>query len=512
MTADIPIGPFLTPHLRRAVVIGPGVLAVGAAVLTSGGPFPLLVLGRLLIGVGHAVGMVAGLTAILHYRTGPSLASALNAYEFSAMIGILCGTVLIGVLPSGLAWNWALLATCAPQLIGLLALPALLRTLPRYPSAGPRPLFARQAAAGPDARVTSITPAAGLAFVAGGSIAVAYSTVEQFSIPLRGSREFGLERAGVARLLLVMQIFDIAALLPLGVLADRRGARGRLGGGARRDEPPLPRARKETIMNYADYHHLTFDRKPHGVLLITINRPEVMNATNARLHWELTQVWLTVDADPEVRVALVTGAGKAFSAGGDLSLVEEMAGNPAAAARTMREASDLVYNMINLDKPVVSAINGAAVGAGLVVALLADVSIIAETARLTDGHTRLGVAAGDHAAIVWPLLCGMAKAKYYLLTADFLDGREAERIGLVSLCVPAAEVLPRALDIAGKLAQGSQLSIRWTKRALNNWLRQAGPIFDQSLALEMLTFMHPDVREGARALREKRAPAFPSAR
>src|SRR5438552_3227659 len=297
--------------------------------------------------------------------------------------------------------------------------------------------------------------------------------------------------------------------LPRG--APRRGPRpdphGCLGRGACPDGPALPPARKETTMNYADYRHLVFDLKPNGVLVITINRPEVMNATNARLHWELTQVWLTVDADPQVRVALVTGAGKAFSAGGDLSLVEEMAGNPDAMARTMREASDLVYNMINLDKPVVSAINGAAVGAGLVVALLADVSIISATARLTDGHTRLGVAAGDHAAIIWPLLCGMAKAKYYLLTADFLDGQEAERIGLVSLCVPADQVLPKAVDVAGKLAQGSQLSIRWTKRALNNWLRQAGPIFDQSLALEMLTFMHPDVREGARAIREKRAPA-----
>lgn len=265
-------------------------------------------------------------------------------------------------------------------------------------------------------------------------------------------------------------------------------------------------------MNYSDYRHLAFDLKPNGVLLITLNRPEVLNATNARLHWELTQVWLTVDADPKVRVALVTGAGKAFSAGGDLEMVEEMAGDPAAVARTMREASDLVYNMINLDKPVVSAINGVAVGAGLVVALLADVSIISESARLTDGHTRLGVAAGDHAAIVWPLLCGMAKAKYYLLTSDFLDGREAERIGLVSLCVPADRVMERAWDVADKLAQGSQPSIRWTKRALNNWLRQAGPIFDQSLALEMLTFMQPDVREGVRAIREKRAPAFPSAR
>ena len=130
-----------------------------------------------------------------------------------------------------------------------------------------------------------------------------------------------------------------------------------------------------------------------------------------------------VDADPKTRAVVVTGAGKAFSAGGDLSLVEDMAGNPEALARTMREASDLVYNMINLDKPVVSAINGVAVGAGLVVALMADVSIIAENARFTDGHTRLGVVAGDHAAILWPLLCGMAKAKYYLLTADFIDGK-----------------------------------------------------------------------------------------
>jgi enoyl-CoA hydratase len=264
-------------------------------------------------------------------------------------------------------------------------------------------------------------------------------------------------------------------------------------------------------MDYADYRHLLFERQPSGVLLVTLNRPEALNATNERMHWELTQVWRTIDADPAVRVALVTGAGKAFSAGGDLAMVEHMAGNAEAVGRTMREASDLVYAMLDLDKPVVSAINGVAVGAGLVVALLADVSIIAETARLTDGHTRLGVAAGDHAAIVWPLLCGMAKAKYYLLTCDFIDGREAERIGLVSLCVPPDRLMPRAREVAEGLAAGSQPALRYTKRALNNWLRQAGPIFDQSLALEMLTFMGDDVREGARAIREKRPPRFPSA-
>src|SRR6058998_1348698 len=247
------------------------------------------------------------------------------------------------------------------------------------------------------------------------------------------------------------------------------------------------------MIDYKEYQHLLFERRPNGVLLITLNRPEVLNATNDRLHWELTQIWLTIDRDKDTRVAVVTGAGRAFSAGGDMDMVERNATDPRRLATTLKEASDLVYNMINLDKPVVSAINGVAVGAGLVVALLADVSIAAENARITDGHTRLGVAAGDHAAIIWPLLCGMAKARYYLLTSDFLDGKEAERIGLVSLCVPADQVLPKAVDVAGKLAQGSQLSIRWTKRALNNWLRQAGPIFDQSLALEMLTFMHPDV-------------------
>jgi enoyl-CoA hydratase len=264
-------------------------------------------------------------------------------------------------------------------------------------------------------------------------------------------------------------------------------------------------------MDYKDYQHLVFERRPHGVLLVTLNRPQVLNATNDRMHWELTQIWLTIDRDPDTRVAVVTGAGRAFSAGGDLDMVEANTTDPRRLANTVREASDIVYNMINLDKPVVSAINGVAVGAGLVVALMADISIIAEDVRFTDGHTKLGVVAGDHAAIVWPLLCGMAKAKYYLLTSDFIDGREAERIGLVSLCVPRDQLLPRAFEVADRLALGSQQAIRWTKRALNNWLRLAGPIFDQSIALEMLTFMGEDAREGLRAIREKRPPRFPSA-
>lgn len=264
-------------------------------------------------------------------------------------------------------------------------------------------------------------------------------------------------------------------------------------------------------MDHEKYEHLLFERREAGVLLITINRPEKLNATNERLHGELSRVWREVSDDPETRVAVVTGAGKAFSAGGDLDMVDRQAKNFRDVIGIMKEASDIVYSMIECEKPVVSAINGVAVGAGLAVALLADVSIISEEARLTDGHLRLGVAAGDHAAIIWPLLCGMAKAKYYLLTSDFIDGREAERIGLVSRCVPAERLLPTALDVATRLAQGPQLAIRWTKRALNNWLRIAGPIFDNSLALEMLNFFDEDVLEGVRAIREKRPAAFPSA-
>src|SRR5262245_40466370 len=138
-------------------------------------------------------------------------------------------------------------------------------------------------------------------------------------------------------------------------------------------------------MQYGEYQHLRFEKRPNGVLLVTLDRPPV-NATDARMHWELTKVWGTVDLDPEVRVILVTGAGKAFSAGGDLSLLEEMAGNTQAIGRSLREAADIVYNMVNLEKPIVSAINGVAVGAGLAVALMADISIIAESARFTDGH------------------------------------------------------------------------------------------------------------------------------
>jgi enoyl-CoA hydratase len=262
-------------------------------------------------------------------------------------------------------------------------------------------------------------------------------------------------------------------------------------------------------MDYSAYQDLHVRMLEPGILEIVMGEEGKLAVATARAHAEMARIWLDVDRDAQVRVAIVRGAGKGFSAGGDLAMVEDMTRDFAARARVWREARDLVYNMINCSKIIVSAMHGPAVGAGLVVGLMADISIAARNARLIDGHTRLGVAAGDHAAIVWPLLCGMAKAKYYLLTCEQLSGEEAERLGLVSLTCDEAELQARALEVARRLAAGAQTALRWTKYSLNNWLRMAGPAFDASLALEMLGFTGPEVKEGMASLREKRNPSFP---
>jgi enoyl-CoA hydratase len=252
---------------------------------------------------------------------------------------------------------------------------------------------------------------------------------------------------------------------------------------------------------------LKFDRPVDGVLRITLDGPN-LNAVTMEGHYDLVEVWREVDRDPATWVALLQGAGKAFSAGGSFDLIEGILDDYGRRLSVMREARDLVVNILECSKPIVSAMHGPAVGAGLVAGILADVSIVSRTARIIDGHTRLGVAAGDHAAICWPLLCGMAKAKYYLLTCDPLSGEEAERIGLVSLCVDDGTEQDRALAIAVQLAAGSQTALRWTKHTLNHWYRQQGPAFDASVAYEMLGFGLGDAREGLASLREKRDPRF----
>ncbi len=265
-------------------------------------------------------------------------------------------------------------------------------------------------------------------------------------------------------------------------------------------------------MNISDYQTrfpaLSFEDLGDGILQLVLKQDKNLNAADANMHRDIAYVWQAIDADSAISAVLVKGAGKAFSSGGDFSLIEDMIANDETLARVWKEARDLVYNLVNCSKPIVSAINGAAVGAGLAVALLADVSIAGRRAKILDGHTKLGVAAGDHAAIIWPLLCGMAKAKYYLLTNEPLDGTEAERIGLVSMVIDDDQLEDKALTVARQLAASSPSAIRWTKYALNNWLRSAGPTFDASLALEFMGFRQPDIKEGLQAVREKRPANF----
>jgi enoyl-CoA hydratase len=262
-------------------------------------------------------------------------------------------------------------------------------------------------------------------------------------------------------------------------------------------------------MNWQEqYRRLKFAQPSEGVLELVLSNPGRLNAADSQMHRELAYVWREIDADESVGAVLVRGEGGAFSSGGDFEMIEEMIRDYQALLRVWKEARDLVYGVVNCSKPIVAAIEGPAVGAGLAVALLADISVAGRNARIVDGHVRLGVAAGDHSVMVWPLLCGLSKAKYYLLLNEPLSGEEAERIGLVSRCVEDSEVYSQALTIAQKLTQGSPTAIRFSKYALNNWLRMMGPNFDTSLALEFLGFMGPDAGEGLASLKEKRRPNF----
>ncbi len=259
---------------------------------------------------------------------------------------------------------------------------------------------------------------------------------------------------------------------------------------------------------YAKYERMTFERPAPKVLEIVFHGVGRANACDKRGHYEMAEIWNDVARDPEVNAAIVRGQGDAFSAGGHMDLVSDLSESFNAQLQGYTEARGIVYNMMNCNKPIVSAIRGPAAGAGLAMAMLADVIVASKTARINDAHSKLGLPAGDHAVIIWPLLCGMAKAKYHLLLNDTISGEEAERIGLVSLCVDDDQTYDKAREIAARLASGAQSALRFTKYALNNWLRLAGPTFDTSLLMSALTFLGPDLEEGIAAIREKRAPNF----
>lgn len=263
---------------------------------------------------------------------------------------------------------------------------------------------------------------------------------------------------------------------------------------------------------YRDFKTLGIEKDAStGVLELLLRSDNRLNALSRDTHRDLAHIWPRIEADEDVQSVLVRGDGEAFSAGVHLDDIEQMTDDDVLRAEMFEESRALVYNILNLSKPLVAAMHGVAVGAGLVVGVLADVSVATRDCRIVDGHTRLGVAAGDHAVLIWPLLIGMAKAKYYLLTCEPMSGDEAERIGLISIAVDdEEEMLATARRIASDLAGDHHA--RHLKQKMNDQLRSAGPLFDASLAMEFLGFAGSDVREGIAAIKEKRAPDFPSAR
>jgi len=260
--------------------------------------------------------------------------------------------------------------------------------------------------------------------------------------------------------------------------------------------------------NYERYKSLTFDRPAPRVIRITLTSQLKLGVMDPDMHRELSEVWRDVDADDSVSAIIITGQGKTFSAGGDLKHELKVAVDYDLRMQAMKETRDLVYNILHCSKPIISGIRGWAVGAGLAAGLLADISVAAKDANFMDGHTKIGVAAGDCAMIIWPLLVSMAKAKYYLMCCERLSGEEAERIGLVSMAVPDEEVESKALSIATNLANGAPAAIRWTKYSLNSWIKNAGPIFDASVAYEFMGFSGPEGLEGMTAFLEKRPTKF----
>jgi enoyl-CoA hydratase len=270
-------------------------------------------------------------------------------------------------------------------------------------------------------------------------------------------------------------------------------------------------------IDYSDYEFLKVE-VAERVATLTINRPDSLNAVNAPLHHELEQVWIDLGADQDVNAIIVTGAGRAFCAGGDVkgmaagALVQPSGKQGKGRGRGPINASNgrrLVENMLDVEQPIIGAINGDAVGLGATIALLCDITVVSERARFADTHVKVGVVAGDGGAVIWPLLIGPHRAKEFLMRGNFINGAEAGRIGMVNYAIAPEQVMGKARELAQELADGPTWAIRWSKLAVNKWLKeQANLIMDTGLAYEMMTFKTKDHEEAVKAFVEKRKPNF----
>jgi enoyl-CoA hydratase len=261
-------------------------------------------------------------------------------------------------------------------------------------------------------------------------------------------------------------------------------------------------------MDFNAYQHIKFARRGR-VLEITLNRPEQLNAFNGALHAEMAQVFIDANNDPDSEVIVLTGAGRAFSAGGDLEAVKASWDDPTAFRETAREGKQIIFAQLDCEKPIIAKVNGPAIGLGASIALFCDVIFAADTAKICDPHVNVGLVAGDGGAVIWPQLIGYARAKEYLLTGDPITAPEAARLGLINHAVPAAELDERVNQFADRLAAGASNAIRWTKVSTNIGLKQlAHTIMDTCMSYEWLASKTEDHREAVNALLEKRKPVF----
>lgn len=257
-----------------------------------------------------------------------------------------------------------------------------------------------------------------------------------------------------------------------------------------------------------DYKHVAFARSGN-IRRVTLNRPERLNAITGEMHRELSRLFLDLALDDGTDVIVLTGAGKAFSAGGDIDHLERCRKDPALFDAAIREAKLLVSGLLDCDKPIICRMNGDAVGLGATIALFCDIIIAADHARIGDPHVKVGFVAGDGGAVIWPQLVGYARAKQYLLTGDLIGAEEACRIGLINFAVPEAELDARVDEWAQRLAGGATLAQRWTKATINIGLKQlAGAMMDAGLAYEGLSQRTEDHAEAIAAMRERRKPGF----
>jgi len=260
--------------------------------------------------------------------------------------------------------------------------------------------------------------------------------------------------------------------------------------------------------NYDQYEGLLVEKKDK-VMTITLNAPESLNAFTGGMHNSMSRIWDDVNDDPEVHVVVLTGAGRAFSAGGNVINMQKKIDDTAAWDAGMPEAKRIVFRILECDKPIIARVNGHAVGLGATVALLCDIIIAADHAKIGDPHVNAGLVAGDGGALIWPQLVGFARAKEYLLTGDLMSAAEAERIGLINHAVPADQLDEKVYSLARRLASGPMKSIRWTKQTINVPLRQlAHSMMDLSLSLETQSNLSKDHQEAVWAFGEKRKPNF----